>query len=89
MKFSNKQTIGLNGPNIAHLGILPPFGQNSFSGYCDIVIFMFCASLSKSRWRPSSSAKLQKKSKWLNAKIIVKQRWYNSIEGFLYFAIFS
>ena len=33
-----------------------------------------------------------KKSKWLNAKIIVIQSWYNSIERLfpvLYFAIFS
>ena len=37
-------------------------------------------------------AKKKKKSKWLNAKIIVKQSWYNSIDSFfpvLYFAIFS
>ena len=30
---SDLQTRGPNGPDIAHLGILPQFGQNSFSGY--------------------------------------------------------
>ena len=39
------QTRGPNGPNIAHLGILLQFGQTPSSGYCDIVIFMFCAIL--------------------------------------------
>ena len=41
---------------------------------------MFCAIFSNGRWPPSCSSKLQKKSKWLNAKIIVTQSWYNSIE---------
>ena len=85
-------TRGPNGPDIAHLGISPHFGQNPFSGYSDIVIFMFCATFSKDRGQPSCSAKLQKKIKRLNAKIIVIQSWYNSIERFfpvLYFAIFS
>ena len=52
---------------------------------------MFCAIFSNGRGQPSCSAKLQKKSKWCNAKIIVTQSWYNSIEGFfpvLCFAIF-
>ena len=38
-----------NGPNIAHLDILPQLGQNQFSGYCDIVIFMFWAIFSTGR----------------------------------------
>ena len=47
---------------------------------------MFCATFSKGRWQPSCIAKLQKKkSKWLNAKIIVTQSWYNSIERFFQF----
>ena len=33
----------------------------------------------------SCSAKLQKNQKWLNAKIIVTQSWYNSIERFFQF----
>ena len=71
-------TRGPNGPDIAHLGILLQVGQNSLSGYRDIVIFMFCPLFSNGSWRPSCSAKLRK-AKWLNAKIIVTQSWYNSI----------
>ena len=33
----------------------------------------------------SCSAKLQKNQKWLNAKIIVTQSWYNSTERFFQF----
>ena len=55
-------TRGQNGPDIAHLGILPQFDQTPFSDYGDTVIFMFCATFSKGSWRPSCSAKLQKKS---------------------------
>ena len=43
-------TRGPNGPDISHMGILPQFGQNPLNGYCDIVIFMFCATFSKGRW---------------------------------------
>ena len=41
----------------------------------------FVLFLLTGRWRPSCSAKC-KKSKWLNAKIIVIRSWYNSIEKF-------
>ena len=58
--FNTRDNRGPNGPDIGHLGILPHFGQSPFIGYRDIVIFMFCAIFSKSRWRPSCSAKLQK-----------------------------
>ena len=75
-------TRGPNGPDIAHLGNLPQSGLNLYIGYWEIVIFMFCATFSIGRWRPSCSAKFQKQSKWLNAKIIVIQSWYNSIERF-------
>ena len=35
------------------------FGQNPLSGYWDIVIFMFCAIFSISKWQPSWNPKLQ------------------------------
>ena len=34
-----------NGPDSTYLGILPQFGQNPCSGYCDIIVFMFFAVL--------------------------------------------
>ena len=47
--------------------------------------FMFCATVSTGRPGPSCSAKLQKKSKRPNAKIIVTQSWYNSIQRYFQF----
>ena len=49
-----------------------------------VIAFFFSVTFSNSRWRPSCSAKLQK-IKWLNAKFIVIQSWYNSIETFFQF----
>ena len=81
------KTRSPNGLDIAHLSISPQFGQNPFSGYLGIIIFIVCAFLVKADGNHLVMPNC-KKSKWLNAKIIVTKSWYNSIERFSSFILF-
>ena len=63
-----------NGPDIAHLYILPQLGQNQISGYCDIIIFMFWTVLVQAD-SDHLAVPNYRIIKMISAKIIETQSW--------------
>ena len=58
-------------------------GQNPLSGYWDIVIFMFCAIFSISKWQPSWNLKLQKKKKKKKHNGFIQETFWHKVGSIL------